>query len=155
MAFELKSREELYKEMVKQIELSFPRQLNLEPGSVLMTIIGVIAEQMCVLHEQIMQLQINAVQTWIYPDGTRSVNKPKDGEKFTLHTDPYNSDEFVWSDSSSQWHRVAHNSTIKLEQAIEFVPISITIEGAKCNCGSEKVGSPRHSDWCDRYDPNQ
>lgn len=47
--------------------------------------------------------------------------------------------------------------TIRLETPIEYIPIKITIstDYPKCECGSEKTGSSRHSNWCQKYKENK
>jgi hypothetical protein len=84
------------------------------------------------------------------------VHRPSDGQKFILQTDPYNSDEFMWDDALQQWFRIAHNAKVKISKPIDFIPITIHIgnlDSLKCECGSEKVGSNKHSSWCKKFDP--
>jgi hypothetical protein len=46
-------------------------------------------------------------------------------------------------------------STVQVAKPLDFIPIQLRIgDDLKCECGSEKTGSNKHSTWCDKYSPD-
>lgn len=105
-----------------------------------------------------------APQVWLFPDGTKSTTKPKDGQTCS-NTDPMTGNfiEWVWDDVKQQWFvknplNPIYTYKVVYNPKIEFHDVKITIGDlpeVKCDCGSHAVGSPRHSTWCKKYDPKQ
>jgi hypothetical protein len=105
---------------------------------------------------------------YTYPDGTKSSRRPKDGE-FYVKTDPSTGaveSTWQWDDVLGQWFNTSsgkpnqHNTKTFVMENLQFDGIFIEYDenkirlwGAKCQCGSEAVGSPKHSHWCDKFDP--
>lgn len=113
---------------------------------------------------------------YTYPDGTQSVNRPKDGQTYhTLNPDGSLGATWQWDDFKEQWFNISsgkptpQNTATFVPQPIQFFDPkdldnfeNIAIDWAfqegfsvalKCECGSDAVGSPRHSNWCRKYDP--
>lgn len=88
------------------------------------------------------------VITYTYPDGNKSLRKPRDGEKFRYwnHVDQEEK-VWQWDGYKEQWY------DITLENAFDEL-LKIELEEDKCECGSEKVGSPGHSTWCKKWSRN-
>lgn len=103
---------------------------------------------------------------YTYPDGTKSIRRPKDGEIFRVW-DPVDQNETVWqwdgykvswyNITNKQTPKVVTGSTVKvflngieLEMAGD-VSYDISMDEPKCECGSEKVGSNKHSTWCQKW----
>lgn len=99
---------------------------------------------------------------YVYPDGTRSPCRPTDGEifRYTQHNETWQ-----WDDFLGQWFNIssgtpnAHNTRTHVVPAVypyqepdweQLYPIPDYAEN-KCECGSESVGSSKHSDWCKKY----
>jgi hypothetical protein len=89
---------------------------------------------------------INATMN-INPDGSQRADKPRDGETYhvwdtqsndvkTWKYDGYHDQWFVTDDLLHEFERLILES--------DEVP-------AKCECGSEKVGSSNHSNYCPKY----
>jgi hypothetical protein len=102
-------------------------------------------------------------QGYLYPDGTRSSRKPKDGEIFQLTKNGSVESTWQYDDLLSQWFNISSGKPTKANTATHVVPeikytfagtgLDISWDKPKCECGSEAVGSPRHSSWCCKYDP--
>lgn len=118
------------------------------------------------------------VTTYIYPDGTKSIRKPRDGETYQAW-DPSINDARVWQwdGYKNQWFDITKKQapgsvTITLPPAPVMTGknLKITLNGVelkfegdcsynidaeyKCECGSESVGSSKHSTWCKKWNPN-
>lgn len=113
--------------------------------------------------------------TFHMPDGTKTTNRPKDGQVWTKWDANQNPIEtWQWDDFLCQWFNISsgkptqHNTktfaincpmdldNLELDDDWRKDKATITkISTFKCNCGSEAVGSPRHSHWCDKYEPAQ
>jgi hypothetical protein len=113
-----------------------------------------------------------------YPDGT-SGQRPSDGQVFYVYDHQQNVKSiWQWDDLKQQWFDITNNikplqppiyhvvpsgkySNLPLPQSLmDLDNLEITIgygdtDGWKCECGSEKTGSPRHSTWCKKYHPEQ
>lgn len=91
---------------------------------------------------------VNPIIVYINPDGTQRANKPRDGEIFWYGSKDYHSDRvWQWEGTQDQWVDVTDKlpaDSVKIEAK----------EEAKCECGSEKVGSSAHSSWCAKYNIN-
>jgi hypothetical protein len=118
---------------------------------------------------------VNNKPTYYWPDGSLSSKKPNDGETWTKPNFTGGPTEtWQWDDYIGQWvnitnhpngrqtHRQAANqgyaavsgSTYLLPD--DYGMVEAKIDWAKpalnCECGSEKCGSNRHSNWCPKYD---
>jgi hypothetical protein len=101
----------------------------------------------------------------IYPDGTKASRKPRDGEKFYITKNGVVESTWQWDDVMDKWVNISSGKPTKANTASYPPSIKYTFAGtgldiaikdpktAKCECGSEAVGSPRHSSWCCKYDP--
>lgn len=95
--------------------------------------------------------------TYIYPDGTTGFRRPRDGERFYLKDRVDGSiSEWIWDGYAEQWFRkkdgTALSANFKIQYEFEDKEIKLhTNYVKKCECGSEKVGSSRHSTWCAKY----
>lgn len=122
---------------------------------------------------------------YLYPDGTRSSRKPKDGEVFYITKNGSVESTWQWDDMLMQWFNVSSGKATKANTATHVVPTGVFVDPnpvgdpdllkkqfdeamnnikdafktpivwdrPKCECGSDAVGSPRHSSWCCKYDP--
>lgn len=109
----------------------------------------------------------NGLRIWVMPDGTKTVHRPKDGV-VVLNTDPNTGLDvyWQWDDCSVSWFNVTTGPTTNHNTATFIVPpyqkdgyhLDNDFEikkTPKCECGSDAVGSPRHSSWCQKYDSKQ
>lgn len=108
------------------------------------------------------------------PDGTKTNTKPKDGEKFAIvDMITGTQTDWMWDDFQDLWFNVSSgNKPNKQNTATFAIPpsykysiyrfdndkeaMSFDLEfnkslGIKCECGSEKCGSDRHSTWCPKF----
>lgn len=92
------------------------------------------------------------------PDGTKTTTKPKDGTVFYIWDANQNIKAvYQYDDLKSQWYDVTPTSSkpLYIPPPAGFdsypMPYSISLDKAKCECGSEKTGSNRHSAWCQKY----
>lgn len=107
-----------------------------------------------------------AQQQYSYPGGITSPIKPQDKE-IHITWDPSGSPKFIhqWDDALGFWNDITPKSPgpgcyggaliAKHPQAVEFVPLELTIQDIKpveCECGSgnNRLGQG-HSDWCKLY----
>lgn len=102
---------------------------------------------------------------YIYPDGNYSGRKPKDGEVFSLIKNGATESTWQWDGFVEQWFNVSSGKPSKVNTAtfalppVHFDPVTVDSKSVwgestkKCQCGSHKVNSQKHSDWCDLYDP--
>lgn len=107
---------------------------------------------------------LSSVQTWVYPDGNSSVRKPFDGEQFN---DIKTGDCWAWDESKQQWFHSGYTLTYNSGNNPNVIfagpgkitingvelegTVSITTKDSKCECGSEAVGSSKHSNWCKKW----
>lgn len=90
-------------------------------------------------------------KTWKYPDGTVSTGEPVDGQIFFESNmqigNPVRS--WQWNARRQQWLDITYNK----QPQDEVLDIKFEIASAsQCECGSEKVGSNKHSNWCRKFD---
>lgn len=118
---------------------------------------------------------LNTTQIWYMPDGTKTSNRPKDGQVMQTLDSHGNGTTWQWDDLLESWHNVSsgkptqQNTQTFYYQAVfsptdldnvdlsnEWCKAKVTkMPTLKCGCGSEKVNSPKHSPYCDKYDPAQ
>ena len=152
--------QEILQEMTACMQSQTGKQLDFTPGSFTSILMSTIASQLAEMeHRMIKSFMIPPEQLQVrlyhYPDGTDSVARPKDGQTFIVQHDAYNSTEYIWDDVQEQWSPNSH-CQVK-NQSVDFIPINIVIhEGSevKCECGSEKTGSNKHSTWCQKFNPD-
>lgn len=108
-----------------------------------------------------------SVPTYLYPDGTQSTAKPSDGQIFCIwdHNQVVET-VWQWEDTQSKWIDVTVNNPKGSSSGARYINIPdfdlvkeferLVDEGnsIKCECGSEKLGSPKHSTWCIKFNPN-
>lgn len=119
-------------------------------------------------------MSVNATQpqTWTYPDGTKSVHEPSDGQVFMVWDSNQNVTEvWQWDGFNQKWYDVtshkvgsigyqhgktqlgvqpsSHDPDFDLLQEFERL---VAENDVKCECGNKEapVGQ-RHSTWCDLY----
>jgi hypothetical protein len=93
-------------------------------------------------------------QTYSYPDGTKRVVKPVDGEVCTAQ-DYLTGDttSFVWDGQLELWYEISHRTGTNSPRGYREQKNSqstSTFNEPKCECGAEKVGSNNHSSWCEK-----
>lgn len=82
---------------------------------------------------------------YTYPDGSKKARRPRDGEKFCVWCNVDQEERvWQWDGFKDRWY------DITLEDSFNKL-IKIDLEEDKCECGSEKVGSPKHSTWCKKW----
>lgn len=118
-----------------------------------------------------------AAQQWHWPDGTKSDSKPVDAQvwsRFNLATGA-EIEKWQWEESKGSWKRLTvvsaqnlypNNTTIfTCPMDLDNYDFGMTLPGeplivpqrlfdglgTKCECGSDKVGSPIHSSWCAKH----
>jgi hypothetical protein len=106
-----------------------------------------------------------------YPDGTSGA-KPSDGQVFYVYDSQQNVKSiWQWDDLKQQWFDITNNNKPlspptyvvgSVHRGYPTLPKSITDldnleimfgygDELKCECGSDKCGSPRHSTWCKKF----
>lgn len=102
-------------------------------------------------------------QVYVYPDGTASVHEPSDGQVFmewdvsqkVKRVWQYDGFKRQWFDVTVSGKPIPYAFTRKMDETDEEfrkrVTGQITIQKTKCECGSEKCGSSKHSSWCPKY----
>lgn len=101
----------------------------------------------------------NQKSKFYYPDGMVSVGEPTEGQVFFLWgTNAIHPKEvWQWDSKQKQWLDVTASSGLFLinEENDSFNLVEeferMVKEGNKCECGSEAVGSNRHSSWCKKW----
>lgn len=108
-------------------------------------------------------------RVYTYPDGTPCASRPKDGAKCVVSKP--NSllvDEWQWNHYKDSWiptgnsysYHAYYNAAAGYPGKIvpdpptplEVLEAGISAKASvKCECGSEKIGSQKHSSWCDKY----
>lgn len=154
----LKSYKEIIDQALNQFQL---------PDSTDSAIVRMVEEMAIILsnityqeYKNMFQIQAQA-QTYIYPDGTQSANPPSDGQIFIEWDQNQNPKRtWMWDDSASQWFDVTSPSSPAPNAMTDFDLVQefdrLVAEGGvhlndRCECGSDKVGSPKHSSWCPRH----
>ena len=107
---------------------------------------------------------------WLWPDGSTSQWEPTDGKIFIEFDKSGNKvREWQWNSAHGQWYDITTPSSVNpftgAKSKISFngkevdygdnVSVKITPKEIKCECGSDAVGSPKHSRYCPKYDPKQ
>ena len=97
----------------------------------------------------------NPNQLWFYPDGSPSTVEPSDGQVFFIwgvnKADP--KECWQWDSKGQQWLDVTAISVgPDLDLVEEFDRmVELGRKSKKCECGSESVGSSRHSSYCPKW----
>jgi hypothetical protein len=154
-AFRPKSYNEILQDMLVAFQAEAGIQ-DIRPGGVMATMFSVMAQQMVAMQTMMAQTLTHShfgPNTWTYPDGTKSMNAPKDGEVFRCFSaNQTKEDCYVWSDKNQNWKWIG----AKLLAPVD-TPIIIhlgNMDEPKCECGSEAAGSNKHSSWCKKFNPN-
>lgn len=115
-------------------------------------------------------------KTWHMPDGSKTATKPSDGQTWSrFDSSGAEIEKWQWEGTKDCWVNVSSGRPNKQNTATYVIPsqprpIDLDNYGEsgymfgeyhskvahaikKCECGSEHVGSPRHSSWCSKYDP--
>jgi hypothetical protein len=105
---------------------------------------------------------------YTYPDGTRSNNRPKDGEIFTLYCQGVVQSTWQWDDALVQWFNVSSGQPTKQNTAsftyrvtsIGISGIDVTIDlnnlsvEPECECGAKHTSCPQnHLRFCKLFKP--
>lgn len=119
-------------------------------------------------------------KTWHMPDGTKAASKPNDGQIWTRWDLTGNEvEKWQWEGTRDCWVNVSSGKPTKAntatyvitpldldnidpsdysldyQHALGAIADSLSYKAPRCDCGSLKVGSPRHSNWCQMYNPAQ
>jgi hypothetical protein len=97
--------------------------------------------------------QASPAKIWSYPDGTVSSVEPANTQMFFLWgVNKHHPDScWQWNSKTQQWIDVtaATGPNDNLDLVKEFE--RMVAEPKKCECGSESVGSSKHSTWCQKW----
>jgi hypothetical protein len=103
---------------------------------------------------------------YLYPDGYYYPKQPIHGDHYML-CDPHNIpiSDWEWDENRKQWINVSSGVANMGNTKTFVMPTLIPVEYLrgdfkfdlkllvpKCECGSEKAGSNRHSTWCEKYE---
>lgn len=91
--------------------------------------------------------------TYTLPDGTKTYYKPKDGQVFTTN----DGEHWMYDGLYEQWLRkrsIPKRDDDPVHPDFEQ-DMALAKKQGPCECGAAKVGSPKHSSWCCKYDPKQ
>lgn len=95
---------------------------------------------------------------YVYPGGIKSPYRPKDGDRhITWSSSGLPAAIHMWDDNCSQWVLVpvgaASPVKVVADYSVDFIGErrSAVLYSSPCECGSDKVGSLRHSDWCPKH----
>lgn len=153
-----KTFDEIYKDVLTSFRTHLGPQFDFRPGSTVSMLIDCIATQLANFQVSL-QAQM-AQQYYVYPDGTKGTNKPRDGQTYSTQ-DPSTGDITNWQYDGlqDQWCRVgggrmAGGPGIPGASSTIFVNWEPESAQPKCECGSDKVGSPKHSKYCKKFDPS-
>ena len=97
------------------------------------------------------------IRSYTMPDGTKGYRRPSDGEIFNLTKNGVVESTWQWDDLHEKWYNISSGKPNDTNTAT-FPPIwdkDFNTSLKKCECGSEAVGSPKHSSWCQLYDNRQ
>lgn len=112
---------------------------------------------MDIIEENIKNIIGNCSMLYTYPDGTKSVVKPKQGQTYCYYTPMNTVQDWIWDDVAQTWIKFKETSVGTPQFFIDFSEMEEgpdkLREPTKCECGSEKTGSNRHSTWCQKYNP--
>lgn len=162
--FKAKSYQEILDDMIHTMKTQLPQNINLNPGSVMLSFIEVVAMQIAQTQEQmghLMNMYQGASQssypTYTYPDGSKSHTKPNDGAVYRYisnHSGAPREECYMYDGMLDSWKWIG--AKILVVGGIDRIDIKIDMKDLKvgerkCECGSEKVGSPIHSSWCEKY----
>jgi len=96
-------------------------------------------------------------KTYGYPDGTKSTERPNDGQLSLKYGIDGTSTVYQWDDFKEQWFDVTghyigmagdeFDRQLQASKVKKKGPSPIPT----CDCGSEACGSNRHSSWCSKY----
>lgn len=94
-------------------------------------------------------------KVWIYPDGSTSSVEPSDTQMFFIWgaNKAYPKFSYQYDKKNQIWLDVTANtgpSDLDLIKEFEGM-IELGKQSKKCECGSESVGSSRHSSWCQKW----
>ena len=99
-------------------------------------------------------------KAWVYPDGTLSSVEPSDTQMFFIWgiNKAYPKECWQWDSKGQQWLDVTANSVgqpsigdnFDLVKEFERM-VELGKKSKKCECGSESVGSSRHSTYCPKW----
>ena len=105
------------------------------------------------------------------PDGTKAASKHNDGQLWSKWDSTGNEvEKWQWEGTRDCWVNISSGKPTKANTATFAItpmdldnytydldgPIQpIKVFDPKCECGSLKVGSPRHSSWCQMYSSAQ
>ena len=111
-------------------------------------------------------------KAWHMPDGTKTANKPKDGQVWS-RWDSQGSEieKWMWEGTKDCWVNISsgkptkqNTRTFAINCPMDLDNYTYNLDGPahpmeilnlKCDCGSSHVSSPKHSTWCQIYDPKQ
>lgn len=89
------------------------------------------------------------------PDGSPAPGRPSHGQIF-YEFDPNQMGaikaKWEWDDQLEQWFLITPDPFDSFEY-ISLPPLEIV--EIICECGSESIGSNKHSGWCKKYRPGQ
>ena len=122
--FKPRSYEEILGDMVASFHAHTGEQMNTRPGSMIYTLFSIMAGQLVTIQET-MQMSVGDIQARVNPDPMRDA--------------------------------MDVSMNVRMNQSIDFLPISIhlgNMDELKCECGSEKTGSNKHSTWCKKFSPD-
>ena len=93
---------------------------------------------------------MSTTKFYTMPDGNKTSLRPKDGEVFKHQTDPYNYDEWVWSDDKNCWGRVYLNGYTQevLCTDVEIEALRKALEESQDNFGAGELFFPEEIE-CD------
>jgi len=164
-AFKPKSHDEILQDMLDEILQDMLAAFqasagvhDIRPGGVLSTMLSIMAQQMAIMQNMMAQTLIgypHAIQqTWTYPDGTKSLSAPKDGQVFRCYSaNQTKEDCYVWSDKNQNWKWIGAKLLAPVDTPI-IIHLGNMDDESKCVCGSEASGSNRHSSWCNKFSPD-
>ena len=104
------------------------------------------------------------VKKYVYPDGHTNIFRPADGQTFIEWGPNQNPiKNWIWNDFKEQWIDItiyinpnsgsnwARGANQELEDNIAKEFEHLISEISECECGSDKIGSSKHSNWCKKY----
>lgn len=162
---ELKSREELLSEMVSTFTAHMGGHVDVRPGTAISalfeTMAGMMAEMQFNLAASYNSVNLGGgtvpKKTWVYPDGQSYNAEPTDGQQFDL-VQTNQIDSYIWDGFLEKWVLISMtDKSFVYLQGGQFTDKEIKLHkdyAPECECGSEKSGSNRHSNWCKKFNPD-
>lgn len=98
---------------------------------------------------------LSASQSWHMPDGTKTLNRPPDGTIVSQYDSKGGYTTWQWDDHFEQWFNVSSGKPTAHNTRTFPVGFELTLKEFECECGSEAVGSSKHSSWCKKFDNKQ